>query len=150
MKNYIYFFRNNFKVVFGMLLSLSSAGYSQITKTVGATGADYATLKLAFDAVNSGTLTGTITLQVIDNTTETASAVLNASGTGSASYTSIQIYPTVTNKTISGNLNGPIIDLNGADNVVIDGRVNQTGTKNLTISNTSVSFNSRNLNHSIY
>ncbi|EJL63670.1 Por secretion system C-terminal sorting domain-containing protein [Flavobacterium sp. CF136] len=139
MKNYIYFFRNNFKVVFGMLLLLSSAGYSQITKTVGAAGADYATLKLAFDAVNSGTLTGTITLQVIDNTTETASAVLNASGTGSASYTSIQIYPTVTNKTISGNLNGPIIDLNGADNVVIDGRVNQTGTKNLTISNASVS-----------
>lgn len=123
-----------------MLLLLSSAGYSQITKTVGATGADYATLKLAFDAVNSGTLTGTITLQVIDNTTETASAVLNASGTGSASYTSIQIYPTVTNKTISGNLNGPIIDLNGADNVVIDGRVNQTGTKNLTISNTSAAL----------
>ena len=140
MKNYIYFFRNNFKVVFGMLLLLSSAGYSQITKTVGATGADYATLKLAFDDVNSGTLTGTITLQVIDNTTETASAVLNASGTGSASYTSIQIYPTVTNKTISGNLNGPIIDLNGADNVVIDGRVNQTGTKNLTISNTSAAL----------
>ena len=139
MKNYIYFFRNNFKVVFGMLLLLSSAGYSQITKTVGAAGADYATLKLAFDDVNSGTLTGTITLQVIDNTTETASAVLNASGTGSASYTSIQIYPTVTNKTISGNLNGPIIDLDGADNVVIDGRLNQTGTKNLTISNASVS-----------
>ena len=66
MKNYIYFFRNNFKVVFGMLLLLSSAGYSQVTKTVGAAGADYATLKLAFDAVNSGTLTGTITLQVID------------------------------------------------------------------------------------
>lgn len=138
MKNYIYFFRNNFKAVgFGMLLLLSVAGYSQVTKTVGATGADYATLKLAFDDVNSGTLTGTITLQVIDNTTETAAAVLNASGTGSASYTSIQIYPTVTNKTISGNLNGPIIDLNGADNVVIDGRLNQTGTKNLTISNTS-------------
>ena len=139
MKNYIYFFRNNFKVVFGILLLLSSAGYSQVTKTVGATGADYATLKLAFDAVNSGTLTGTITLQVIDNTTETAAAVLNASGTGSASYTTVIIYPTVTNKTISGNLNGPIIDLNGADNVVIDGRLNQTGAKNLTISNASVS-----------
>jgi hypothetical protein len=140
MKNYIHFFLNNFNaVVFGMLLLLSSAGYSQVTKTVGTTGADYATLKLAFDAVNSGTLTGAITLHVIDNTTETAAAVLNASGTGSASYTTVIIYPTVTNKTISGNLNGPIIDLNGADNVVIDGRLNQAGTKNLTISNTSVS-----------
>lgn len=139
MKNYIYFFLNSFKaVVFGILLMLSSAGYSQVTKTVGAAGADYATLKLAFDAVNSGTLTGTITLQVIDNTTETVSAVLNASGTGSASYTTVIIYPTVTGKTISGTVNGALIDLNGADNVVIDGRVNQTGTKNLTISNTSV------------
>ncbi|MDR7209218.1 T9SS type A sorting domain-containing protein [Flavobacterium piscis] len=138
MKNYIYF-RNNFKaVVFGMLLLLSSAGYSQITRTVGVAGADYATLKGAFDDINSGTLTGVITLQVIDNTTETAAAVLNASGTGSASYTTVVIYPTVTGKTISGNLNEPIIDLNGADNVVIDGRLNQAGTKNLTISNTSV------------
>jgi hypothetical protein len=138
MKNYIYFFWNNCKAVaFGMLLLLSSVGYSQITKTVGTTGADYATLKAAFDAVNSGTLTGAITLQVIDNTTETLSAVLNASGTGSASYTTVIIYPTVTGKTISGSLNGALIDLNGADNVVIDGRLNQTGTKNLTISNTS-------------
>lgn len=116
---------------------LSSAGYSQVTKTVGATGADYATLKAAFDAVNSGTLTGAITLQVIDNTTETVSAVLNASGTGSASYTTVIIYPTVTGKTISGAISGALIDLNGADNVVIDGRLNQTGTKNLTILNTS-------------
>ncbi|MEP7095427.1 MAG: hypothetical protein ABI793_15305, partial [Flavobacterium sp.] len=140
MKNYIYFFRDNSKaVVFGLLLMLSSAGYSQITKTVGATGADYTTLKLAFDAVNSGTLTGSITLQVIDNTTETVSAVLNASGTGSASYTTVIIYPTVTGKTISGSLNGVLIDLNGADNVVIDGRLNQSGTANLTISNASVS-----------
>ncbi len=137
IKNY-FFFRSNFKaVVFGILLMLSLAGYSQVTKTVGATGADYATLKLAFDAVNSGTLTGTITLQVIDNTTETVSAVLNASGTGSASYTTVIIYPTVTGKTISGAISGALIDLNGADNVVIDGRLNQAGTKNLTISNTS-------------
>ena len=138
MKNYIYFFRNNFKaVVFGILLILSSAGYSQVTKTVGTIGADYATLKLAFDAVNSGTLTGAVTLQVIDNTTETVSAVLNASGTGSASYTTVIIYPTVTGKTISGAISGALIDLDGADNVVIDGRLNQAGTKNLTISNTS-------------
>lgn len=118
---------------------LSLGGYSQVTKTVGATGADYTTLKAAFDAVNSGTLTGTITLQVIDNTTETSSAVLNSSGTGSASYTTVIIYPTLAGKTISGALNAALIDLNGADNVVIDGRLNQTGAKNLTISNTSTS-----------
>lgn len=140
MKDYIYFyFGNNLKtVVFGWLLLLSSAGFAQITKTIGATGGDYTTLKAAFDAINSGVLTGTITLQVIDNTTETTTAVLNASGTGSASYTSVIVYPTATGKTISGTVNGALIDLDGADNVVIDGRVNQTGTKNLTISNASV------------
>jgi hypothetical protein len=107
------------------------------TKTVGATGADYTTLKLAFDAINAGTITGAITLQVVDNTTETMAAVLNASLTGSASYTSVLIYPTVTGKTISGNLATPLIDFSGADNVTIDGRVNQTGNADLIITNTS-------------
>lgn len=139
-KNYNDFFRSYFKIVaLGLLLLLSSAGYSQTTKTVGATGADYATLKTAFDAINSGAITGSITLQLIDNTTETASAVLNASGTGSASYTAVKIYPTVSGKTISGTVDGaPLVDLNGADNVTIDGRLNQTGLLDLTISNASV------------
>ncbi len=112
------------------------------TKTVGATGADYTTLKLAFDAINAGTITGAITLQVVDNTTETAAAVLNASLTGSANYTSVLIYPTVTGKTISGNLATPLIDLNGADNVTIDGRLYTAGVPgaaiDLTITNTSI------------
>ncbi|MFZ4770629.1 MAG: beta strand repeat-containing protein, partial [Ferruginibacter sp.] len=100
---------------------------------------DYITLKVAFDAVNAGTITGNIELKVIDNTTETASAVLNASGTGSANYTAISIYPTVTGKTISGNLASAMIQLVGADNVSIDGRLNRTGsTVNLTINNTNV------------
>jgi gliding motility-associated-like protein len=120
-----------------LLLLATSTGFAQTTKTIGTSGADYPTLKAAFDAVNAGTISGAITLQVIDNTTETVSAVLNASGTGTASYTSILIYPTVTGKTISGSLSSPLIDLNGADNVTIDGRLNQTGVKDLTLSNTS-------------
>jgi hypothetical protein len=111
------------------------------TYTVGS-GGNYATLKAAFDAINAGTITGAITLQIIDNTTETASAVLYASG-GSTSYTSVNIYPTLTGLTISGNLAAPLIDLNGADNVTIDGRVYATGsTKDLTITNTSTSATS--------
>ena len=139
-KKYFIFLENNLqKVVFGSLLLLSSVGYSQVTKTVGVSGADYTTLKAAFDAVNAGSITGAITLQVIDNTTETASAVLNASGTGSASYSSLTIYPTVAGISISGNVDAPLIELNGADNVVVDGRINATGTtKDLTISNTSI------------
>ena len=98
-------------------------------KTVGNTNADYATLGAAFTAINIGSITGAITLQIISGTSEGASAVLNASG-GSASYTSVTIYPTVTSCYITGNLLAPLIDLNGADNVTINGSLNggNTGT----------------------
>jgi hypothetical protein len=114
--------------------------FANVTKTVGATGADFATLKLAFDDINSnagGVYTGTIQLQVIESTTETATAVLNAS----ANWTSVKIYPTVTGKSIEGNLNTPLITFNGANNVTIDGRLYNSGgvltgsEKDLTISN---------------
>lgn len=95
--------------------------------TVGS-GGNYATLKAAFDAINAGSITGVITLQVISSTTETAMASLNASGTGSANYSSVLIYATGTGYSISGNIANPLVNLNGADNVVIDGRVNATGT----------------------
>jgi len=95
-------------------------------------------LKTAFDAINAGTHKGTITIQITGSTIETATAYLRASGTGSAIYTSVNIYPTVTGLSISGNLALPLIDLNGATNVTIDGRVNATGsTKDLVITNTS-------------
>ena len=130
---------HSYALIFTILI-FSKSAISQTTKTVGATGADYVNLKLAFDAINAGTITGSITLQVIAGTTETASAVLNASGSGSASYTAINIYPTVTGLSITGALAVPLIDLNGADNVIIDGRVNATGTtKDLVITNTSTS-----------
>jgi hypothetical protein len=103
--------------------------------TVG-TGQTYTTLKAAFDAINAGSITGAITLQINANCAETVAAVLNASGTGSASYTSINIYPTGATRTISGSIDGgPGVDgdlilLNGADNVTIDGRLNGSGTPN--------------------
>ena len=106
--------------------------------TVNPGSGSYATLQLAFAAINAGTHTGAVTVSITDNTTETVSAVLNASGTGSASYTSVSIYPTVSGMTISGNLATPLIDLNGADNVTIDGRLNASGSSiDLTITNTN-------------
>ena len=115
---------------------------AQTNKTVGS-GGNYTTLKAAFDAINAGTITGNINLKIISSTTETASASLNASGSGSANYTSIQIYPTGSGYTISGNLSNPLINLNGADNVVIDGRVNASGsTKDLIITNTNTGTSS--------
>jgi hypothetical protein len=110
-----------------------------LTATAGtATTGSYSNLKTAFDAINAGTHQGTIEIKINGSTFEGVSAVLNASATGSSSYTSIKIYPTVTGLSITGNLAAPLIDLNGADNVIIDGRVNQSGsTTDLTISNTA-------------
>jgi len=114
--------------------------FADITKTVGANGADFATLQLAFDDINNnigGVYTGVVQLQIIDNTTETATAVLNAS----ANWTAVKIYPTVSGKLISGNINNPLITLNGANNVTIDGRLYNSSsmltgdTKDLVISN---------------
>lgn len=96
----------------------------------------YPTVKAAFDAINAGTHIGSITINITGSTTETASAILNASGTGASSYTSISISPSGgVPRTISGNIAGYFIDLNGADNVTIDGL--NTGGNSLTISNTA-------------
>ena len=117
-----------------MVIEASAPIYAQTVRTVGS-GGTYTTLKLAFDAINAGSITGNIELQIVGNSTETATATLNASGTGSANYSAISIYPTGT-RTISGNLALPIINLNDADNVTIDGRIGRTGTtKSLTLSN---------------
>lgn len=112
----------------------------ELTSTNGTLHSYYPNLKTAFDKINDGTHRGNVTIQIRGNTTETASAVLNASGTGSADYVSVNIYPTITDLSISGSLTSPLIDLNGADNVTIDGRVNATGaTRDLTITNISTS-----------
>lgn len=109
-----------------------------LTATSGTTSANYATLKDAFDAINAGTHKGSIDIKIISSLTETSSCVLNSSGSGSASYVSVNIYPTITGLSVTGNFGAPLIDLNGADYVTIDGRVNATGsTKDLIISNSS-------------
>ena len=120
-----------------------------VTATGGTTTATYATLTDAFNAVNAGTHTGAITMSIVASTTEPAntSAVLNSSGAGSASYTSVVIRPTVDGVTItgtggaSGSCGGKgLIELNGADNVTIDGdNPNSAGTnRNLTLTDTCI------------
>lgn len=105
--------------------------------TVG-TGGNYTTLKAAFDAINSGAVTGVVTIAIISSTSETATASLNASGTGLANYSSVLLYATGSGYSVSGNIDNPLVTLNGADNVTIDGRVNATGTTtDLIFTNTS-------------
>jgi len=110
---------------------------AQTIRTVGS-GGDYTNITTAFQAINNGILTGDIELQVISNTTESNGTMLNASGSGSANYTSVYIYPTGgAARTIGGNISIATIYLNGADNVRINGL--NTGGNSLTINNTSTS-----------
>lgn len=86
--------------------------------------AAYSFLRDAFYDINQGALTGDLEVRINESITENASTVLNASGTGGANYSSILIFPTAGNIIIDGSFTLPLIDLNGADNVVIDGREN--------------------------
>ncbi len=112
-----------------------------LTATGGTLNMSYATLSDAFNAINAGTHTGTITINVAGNTSEPVTgAILNASGTGSSNYTSILIQPTggaarlISGAATAGN---PLIDLNGADNVTFNGL--NTGGNSLTLENTTIS-----------
>ncbi len=119
-----------------LLTTLWGKAQVNITSTGGTPAASYGTLKLAFDSINSGAHTGNIIIAITGNTTESASAVLNASGSGAASYTGISISPSGgASRTISGSLAAALIDLNGADNVIIDGL--NSGGNALIIENTN-------------
>jgi trimeric autotransporter adhesin len=135
------------------LINNAGANYSYTVNaganpiTVNASGgtltADYGSLQTAFDAINAGTHTGAITVLINASTTEAAPSVLNASGTGAASYTSVAVNPAGGGaRTIAGAIapGSPLIDLNGADNVTFDGL--NTGGNSLTIENTTVSATS--------
>ena len=114
-----------------LIALIAFSGFLQAQNvTIGAS--NYTTLKGAFDAINAGTHTGAVIVNVNLNTTETAMAVLNSSGTGAASYTSVLVRPTA-NVTVSGNLGNAVIQLLGADNVTIDGL---NGASQLTVNNT--------------
>ena len=102
-----------------------------------ASGAFYASLTNAsgaFSAINSGLHKGVLEITVLaDVTTETgANALLASSGT--SSYSSLSMRPFGA-RTLSGSSTTQLIDLNGADNVSIDGL--NTGGNSLTIENTS-------------
>lgn len=99
----------------------------------------YATLAEVFAAVNSGIHTGAVRIEVCGNTFEIGTAILNASGSGPASYTSVHISPVGgAARVIESDVGGAAIDLNGADNVTIDG-INTDGNS-LTITNFATSI----------
>lgn len=124
-----------------MAILVSSNFYSQvnISATAGTATGTYTTLKGAFDAINAGTHQGAITISITANTTETATASLNASG-GAASYTSVAIKPAAgVTAAISGDIaSAPLVRILGS-NITLDGSNTASGTtRDLTLTNTSV------------
>lgn len=122
-----------------------TAGPIEIESSGGTTvPTAYATLAAAFTAINGGTHTGAIAIDVCGDTTEpVAGAILNASGSGTASYTAITMAPAGgAARTIAGAATAglPLVDFNGADNVTINGL--NAGGNTLTISNTTASATS--------
>jgi hypothetical protein len=94
----------------------------------------YPTLGAAFTAINATNQAGlAISITITANTVEGAGAVLLQNA---GPWASVTIQP-VGNVSVTGNLAVPLVDLNGADNVTING-VN-SGGNSLTISNTSTS-----------
>src|SRR6478609_12096882 len=104
------------KLLFTFLLALwggmmTSSAQVSLTASAGTGSAPYTSLQLAFAAINAGTHQGVIAISITASYTETATALLNASGTGSASYSSITISPSGGARVIDGTLSGaPLID----------------------------------------
>ncbi|NIK73370.1 hypothetical protein FHS56_000856 [Thermonema lapsum] len=106
------------------LFNISLHAQVSVTATAGTSNGSYTTLKAAIDAINAGTHKGNINIQITGNTTETAGISINASGNGSANYISITIRPQGGVRTIAASFNGPLLTLNGCQNVTIDGQYN--------------------------
>src|SRR4051794_2543849 len=107
-------------LVTAVFLSATSFAQISVTATVGTTGpSPYTTLKGAFDAINAGTHKGVVTITINGNTTETATAVLNASG-GTSSYTAVNIGTAAAPYTLTTTA-ATLIQLNGASNVTLNG-----------------------------
>ncbi len=121
--------------IFGSLMAQNV----NVTGSTGPSAGTYPTLKAAFDAINAGTHQGAITVTIVLNTTEAATAVLNSSSVPS-NYSSVTITAGGVGlpRIVTGNLPTAIVKLSGADNVTIG-----AGPSNdLTFSNTNTSTGS--------
>ncbi|MGB7068146.1 MAG: carboxypeptidase-like regulatory domain-containing protein [Pyrinomonadaceae bacterium] len=114
----------------------------EVLATGGDTQQTYVNVSDAVAAINLGSHTGVITISISGNTIEPGPVVINSSGILSASFESIVIFPAADDVTMSGSSGAGrgLIELNGADNVTIDGDNpnNSSIDRNLSIQNTAV------------
>jgi hypothetical protein len=139
--NYISLHLATSKLFFACILCFLSAGLSttvnaQNVTVTGSTGANgtHANLGAAFTIINATAQTNNnIEIKISGNIDEDQN---NGSTLNAGTWTTLKIYPIATSiVTGPSNLGGnnAVINLNGADNVTIDGRLNQTGAIALTL-----------------
>lgn len=111
-----------------------------LTATGGTPTATYNNVRLAFVAINAGTHTGDVVLNITADISDNTVAVLNAANAGAA-YTSVTIRPSGgATRTLTGAIGGnALLRFNGAANITIDGL--NTGSNALVMQNTSQSLN---------
>ena len=113
--------------IIALLFAMNTNTFAQ-NVNVTPNPATYATLQAAFAGINGGLHgAGAVTVTIVNSTVEAASASLLG-----GVFASCLIIPQGA-ITVQGNFNASVIDLNGADNVVIDG-LNASGNS-LTIVN---------------
>lgn len=123
------------KVIFSLFVALgffvmNKGSFAQVR--VGPFPANYTNLQAAFLAINTPPYVHGPAPTVTITASYTEPGIAELTGVG---ITSCRIY-TDGAYTITGNVNNPVILLNGANNVTIDGRIGQTGsTRSLTITN---------------
>lgn len=111
--------------------------------TVGTDG-DFANFTEFAATLASNGVGGNINVNIISDIVETATVVFPVPiETGVGGYT-ITVKPQTLARTISGNISGALIALNGTDRVVFDGRINGEGN-NLTFINNGTSSSVINL-----
>ncbi len=102
--------------------------------TVG-TGGDYATLNDAFNAVGLLGLSGNTEFHIIsDLELDSPADIYQWNEIGEGGYF-LTVKPSDENRTISGNFNNGVININGADRFILDGRIEGLNGNYLTIIN---------------
>ncbi len=121
----------------------SAMSQVNVNATAGVPVGAYPNISAAFTAINAGTHQGMIFISITANVIEPGSAVLNSSGAGPTLYQSVRIFPVSDGILVSGTTAAGrgLIELNGADSVIIDGDNPLTGgtNQNLTFTNTAAS-----------
>lgn len=127
-----------FSFVLSLLLSIWIVDGQNVTVAGSVSGnGSYATLGEAITAIPlAGQSGNNITVEIGASTTEVSTGITIGAGT----WSSLKIFPTAIDIIVSAAAStstSPFLILSGANNVTIDGRLNQTGASSLTIINTS-------------